>query len=265
MEERHGRSPLPQATGPGPHGVGKAAAAVKEVTSAGEPAFSDSSHPAGPDGAVANLAKAQQGRVIRVLKAALLGAIQIRAVVEQARDLARRAQALSADAFAERAALAAEFDILLSQIDQIVEDASFAGSNLLSGQPLMSEDDRRITHALLVVLDGQVEKGPLIRYHDLRASPEGLGLEPARNGWAASEDIERAVNRLDLAHWHAQQSGSELAVNLRILESPARPPGGETENVDGDGAGLIVQVRNQLAGTEHGLATPTQKNILRLF
>ncbi len=265
MENRHGRSPPPPLLGPGHAGV------AEPDISATDPASPDDSCPSpatgldGRDSVVTVSAKGHHGRVVRVLKSALLGSIQIRGVVDEARDLARRAHAAPPDAVAERAALAADFDILLGQIDQIVEDASYAGSNLLAGQPPMPDHDRRITHALLVVLDGLVDNGPLIRYHDLRANPDGLGLEPARNDWATSEDIDRAVYQLDIAHWHVQQSGSELAVNLRILESPTRPAGLETESADGDGAGLILQVRNQLAGTEHGLATPTQKDILRLF
>lgn len=254
-----------QASGPALPSVAGPATAPVDATSADVTACTSTGPLSTPNGALGSSAKGQHGRVIRVLKSALLGSIQIRGVIDEARDLARSAHATAPDDLAARAALAADFDILLGQIDQIVEDASYAGSNLLAGQPPVSDNDRRIAHALLVVLDGLAENGPLIRYHDLRATPDGLGLEPARNGWAGSEDIERAVYQLDMAHWHVQQSGAELAVNLRILESPARPSGVESEQVEGDGAGLILQVREQLAGTEHALATPTQKSILRLF
>lgn len=220
--------------------------------------------PNGP-GTAAPLAKGQHSRVIHVIKAALLGAIQVRGVIDQARDLARQAQAMPPSALEARAALAADFDMLRLHIDQVVEEASYAGSNLLAGRPAVPDDDRRVTHGLLVVLDGLPDNGPLIRYHDLRAGPDGLGLEPARNGWADADDIDWAVHQLDIAHWHVQQSGAELAVSLRILEPSVRPAGTESDNSEGDGAGLILQVRNQLAGTSHGLATPAQKGILRLF
>lgn len=212
-----------------------------------------------------NLTKGQHGRVIRVLKAALLGATQVRGLIDHARDLTRQAHATAPQATAERAALAADFDILRQQIDQTVEDASYAGSNLLAGQTPMPNGDRRVTHGLLVVLDGPSGDGPLIRYHDLRTGADGLGLAPARNGWSEPADIDWAVEQLDTAHWHVQQSWSELAVNLRMLTFPTPPASVEGDHVEGDGAGLILQVREQLAGTEHGLATPTQKSILRLF
>ena len=80
--------------------------------------------------------KDSMGQGISTIKAADAGLSQITSLVEQAKAIANTAnQNLGTDdaSVASRAASAAQYDALLTQIDSMVADSSYAGKNLLLG------------------------------------------------------------------------------------------------------------------------------------
>jgi len=71
----------------------------------------------------------EQGQAIQVVRAADDGITAIQDLVETARAIAT--QALQTDSQTERATLAAQYDAILEQIEDLAGDASFNGTNLL--------------------------------------------------------------------------------------------------------------------------------------
>ncbi|MBA4783515.1 MAG: ABC transporter substrate-binding protein, partial [Rhizobiales bacterium] len=71
----------------------------------------------------------EQGQAIQVIQAADDGISAIQDLVSTARAIAN--QALQTDSLTERATLAAQYDAILGQIEDLAADASFNGTNLL--------------------------------------------------------------------------------------------------------------------------------------
>ena len=71
----------------------------------------------------------EQGQAIQVVEAADDGITAIQDLVQTARAIAT--QALQTDSANDRAALAAQYDSILNQVEELANDASFNGTNLL--------------------------------------------------------------------------------------------------------------------------------------
>ena len=93
--------------------------------------------------------KDSMGQAVSTVKAADVAITKITDLVKQARALAQSAQQnLGADAASttSRATGAAQYDILLTQIDEMVADAGYAGKNLLIGDgSIVTANDAQTT------------------------------------------------------------------------------------------------------------------------
>ncbi len=86
--------------------------------------------------------KESMGQAISTIKASDTAITSITSLVQQAKAVANTAKqnlGTDATAIASRAASASQFDELLSQIDTLVEDAGYAGKNLLLGDGAVYE------------------------------------------------------------------------------------------------------------------------------
>ncbi len=166
---------------------------------------------------------------------------------------------------AERTALEAEFNNLLTQIDQLAGDASFNGNNLLQS------DD------LTVIFNEDGTSSLTISGVDFDSS--GLGVSAAAtNAFQSDANIDTALAQLDTAistlRTQASTFGSNLsAVEVRqdftkelinVLETGA---GGLTlADTNEEGANLLsLQTRQQLSSVSLSLASNAEQNVLRLF
>jgi flagellin-like hook-associated protein FlgL len=205
--------------------------------------------------------KDTMGEAIQTVEAADSGVSAITTLIEQAKGLA--ASARSADA-AERAELAAQFDSLMTQIDQLAGDSNYRGTNLLDSDSLTVEFNEDGSSSLTIT--------------GFDASSSGLGIAAAQNDWVNDTDIDAAVSDLDTALGTLRTESEGLSTNLGIVNARQQyttnmintlqngadaltlaDPNEESANM------LALQVRQQLGITALGLAANAEASILALF
>lgn len=164
----------------------------------------------------------------------------------------------------ERTAKAAEFDAVLSQIDQLAADTSFLGVNLLTGDS--------------PVLSFNADGSSSLTLTGVNSSALGLGIANAANGFqteadlsAASADLKGAVSSL---RGFSSQLSTDLSVadvrsdftaNLRnVLKSGAAKLTLADPNEEGANL-LALQTRTSLASASLSLTQRAESSILRLF
>jgi len=166
---------------------------------------------------------------------------------------------------ATRTALEAEFNNLLTQIDQLALDASFNGNNLLQSDDLSVQFNEDGTSSLT------------ISGVDFDAS--GLGLSAAAtDAFQSNTSIDTTLTQLDTAiatlRTQASTFGSNLSVVevrqdftkelINVLETGAA--GLTLADTNEEGANLLsLQTRQQLSTVSLSLATQADQNVLRLF
>ena len=165
---------------------------------------------------------------------------------------------------AERTAKAAEFDAVLSQIDQLAADTSFLGVNLLTGDK--------------PVLSFNADGSSSLTLTGVNSSASGLGIANAANGFqseadlaAASADLKGALSSLrgfssrlstDLS---VADVRSDFTANLRnVLKSGAANLTLADPNEEGANL-LALQMRTSLASASLSLTQRAESTILRLF
>ena len=196
------------------------------------------------------------GEAIQTVKAANEGITAITELIASAKGLAQ--SALSAGT-AERSTLAAQFDAILTQIDELAEDSGYKGKNLLS------DDD------LVVKFEGTT-----LTVEGFDASAAGLGITEAT--WTIGGSIDADVDLLDAALVTLRQESSKMSGNLSIItvrqEFSTNMINTLTEGADKltladtneEGANmLMLQTRQSLSTTALSLSAQAAQSVLRLF
>ena len=163
-----------------------------------------------------------------------------------------------------RQTLAAEYDAIRLQIDQLAEDARFNGNNLLQDddvQVIFNEDG---TSSLTI--------------NGVDFDSQGLGIAASTNEFQDDGSIRTALNEIDSAvrtlRTQASTFGSNLStVEIRqdftkelinVLEVGAA--GLTLADTNEEGANLLsLQTRQQLSTVSLSLATQADQNVLQLF
>ncbi|MCG8563006.1 MAG: hypothetical protein MI824_24675 [Hyphomicrobiales bacterium] len=179
-------------------------------------------------------------------------------------DLGLTAGAVSASADAARQALAASFDTLLTQIDQLAADASFNGVNLLSGQNLDVALNENGSSTLTV--------------GGTALNTAGLGINRAANGFQDDASIAAALGELDTALTTLRSQVSTFGSEASALDT--RETFAETLVITLEGAAsdltiadtneesaklLALQTRRQLAVASLSISSSSDRNLLSLF
>jgi flagellin len=164
-----------------------------------------------------------------------------------------------------RATLAAQFNALLPQIDQLAGDAGFNGVNLLGGNDLtitMNEDGS----STVVVTS----------FNDTTAGD--LAVNTAANNWATGTDIAAAGTQLSAALTTLRSQAQSLSSNLATVQIRQDFTKAMINTLNNgadsltladsneEGANLLaLQTRQQLSTTALSLAAQADQNVLRLF
>jgi flagellin-like hook-associated protein FlgL len=202
---------------------------------------------------------------ISTIQAANNGLTSITKLVQSAQALASQAQQTS-DATV-RSGLAAQFNAIKTQIDQLAGDSGFNGINLL--------DSTNSTN-LTVQLNERNTSSVTVNAVDTTSG--GLAINNATNNWVAASDITAANTELTAAlttlRSQAQAFGSQLStvqirqdftkamVNTLQSGSDALTLADSNE----EGANLLaLQTRQQLSTTALSLASQASQAVLRLF
>jgi len=165
----------------------------------------------------------------------------------------------------ERTNLEAEYNSLLTQIDQIASDASFNGNNLLKGDSLtviFNEDGSSSLSITGVTLDSG-----------------GLGISaPSGDGFQTDANIASALTELDTAISSLRSQASTFGSNLSVVEVRQDFTKGLINTLEAgagnltladtnlEGANLLaLQTRQQLSSVALSLASQADQNVLRLI
>lgn len=165
-------------------------------------------------------------------------------------------------AAAELATLEEEFDNIRSQIDSLVSDSGYRGTNLLNGDDLTTFFNEDRSNSLTT--EGQV------------LTSAGLGVDEANFGTIATVDesltqTREAIETIrtfnssianDLAVLQTRQDFTEQTINNLTAGADKLTVADQNE----EGANLLaLQTRQQLGVTSLSLASQSQQAVLRLF
>ncbi len=165
---------------------------------------------------------------------------------------------------ADRTAFAEQFNELRSQINQLANDASYNGINLLDGDSLTVTFNEDATSSLSVA--------------GVNFNATGLGISSALNTFQKDSDINTALADLNTATDTLRSQASKFGSNLSVVETrqdftknlinvlETGAANLTLADTNEEGANLLaLQTRQQLSSTALSLASQADQNVLRLF
>jgi len=203
---------------------------------------------------------------ISALQAAIAGIEAVTELVEQAKGLANTAKATGDTS--ERSLLAVQFNELLGQIDDLANDASFNGTNLIQATPDNLEVDFNEDGSSALTITGL----------DSTSSTDGLSITAAANNFSGTSDITSAISELNAALTELRTNAATLGSNNTVLQTRLDFTDELSNTLEG-GAGkltladlneesanlLALQTRQQLGLNSLALAAQSERAILSLF
>jgi flagellin len=226
---------------------------------------------------------------ISVIKAATQGLESIESLLKQMKALAQ--SAISAPESATRAKLASQFNELRSQVDNLAEDSSFNGVNLLKNSTAAFQGG---ADSLTVKFNERTEAAAInqlvisgLRISDFNsmmgrsALATGTAGDPTvwgQTGGAAITAINSALRAIDSGLMTVRQAAQGFGTNSSLLQIRAdfttriinTLKGGAADLVNADmneeSANLLsLQTRQQLGTISLSIAQKSEEAILRLF
>lgn len=206
--------------------------------------------------------KDSMNEAIQTIKAADAGIKAIEDLVAQARSLANSALATSDTTV--RSELAAQFDEIRNQIDDLAADSGYRGKNVINNDDLQVIFNEDGTSSLTI--------------QGVDATSSGLGIAAATNNWAGDGDITAAIADLDDAKVTLRTYAENLSSNLSVVQTRidftnnminTLTKGAENltlADMNEEGANmLMLQTRQALGVTALSLASQAAQSVLRLF
>ena len=202
---------------------------------------------------------------INTVEVAAIGIESITGVIEQMKGLALAAKS-DANA-ANRSKAAVQFNDLRDQIDNLSNDASFKGSNLIKGD---------IPNNLKVTFSE--DGSSFLTVSGIASDASGLSVIAAAGNWATDANIDGAINDLDSALSTLRSTASNLGSNAAVLSlrldftknliNSLSEGSSKLVNADlnEESANLLtLQTRQQLGTIGLSIAQQSEQSILRLF
>jgi len=200
---------------------------------------------------------------INTIQAANNGLSAVTKLVQSAQSLTSQAQQTTDTNV--RATLAAQYDALLTQIDQLSADSGINGVNLLGGNNLT-----------ITLNETGSSKVVITSYND--TSSGALALNSSNLGWASSADITASSNELTASLVTLRSQSQALSSNLQTVQVRqdftkamintlnTGADGLTLADSNEEGANLLaLQTRQQLSTTALSLAAQADQNVLKLF
>jgi len=164
----------------------------------------------------------------------------------------------------DRTTLAAEYDSIRVQINQLASDAGFNGINLLSGDNLTVTFNEDATSSLTV--------------SGVTFDASGLSISASSNNFQADSLINSGLTELDAALSTLRSQASTFGSNLSVVQTRQDFTKALINTLETGAAGLILadtneeganllalQTRQSLSSTALSLASQADQNVLRLF
>jgi flagellin len=215
--------------------------------------------------------KDEMSEAVQTIKAANTGIESIKTLIAAAKSLAQ--SALSADSTEAASTLAAQYDTVLVQINEMAADSGYKGINLLSAT----------SNTLTVKFDETGDSTLTLTGFDASATVGTLQLVDAGDTWASDtaidpDAIQGAINALDNATTELRTQSSKLSNNLSIITARQeftqsminvlKDGSAALTNADMNEEGanmLMLQTRQALGTTSLSLASQAAQSVLRLF
>ncbi len=203
---------------------------------------------------------------ISALQSAITGIESITELVEQAKGLANTAKATGDTA--ERSLLAVQFNELLGQINDLANDSSFNGTNLIRATPDNLEVDFNEDGTSDLTITGL----------DSTTATTGIEITAAANDFGNLSDINTTITELNSALTELRTNAATLGSNNTVLQTRLNFTEELTNTLE-EGAGkltladineesanlLALQTRQQLGINSLSLASQAERAILSLF
>jgi flagellin-like hook-associated protein FlgL len=226
---------------------------------------------------------------ISVLKATVQGLETIESVLKQMKALAQ--SAVSSPESLTRAKLASQFNELRSQVDNIMEDSSFSGVNLLkntstpftTGADNMTvkfnerTDDKAINQLVISGLN-TTDFSSIMARSAVATGTAGSTSVWGQTGTAAVTAINSAIRAVDSALVTVRQVSQTFGTNSSMLELRRQFTENIINTLKGGAASLVnadlneesanllsLQTRQQLGTISLGIAQQSEQSVLRLF
>ena len=164
----------------------------------------------------------------------------------------------------ERAAYAKQFDSVLKQMDELVQDTSYKGINLLKGDNLTVVFNESRTSTLEL-------KG--VTFDSM-----GLGFTASKNEWISTDDIDESLDQITKATSMLRAQASEFGQNLSTVQIREDFTENMINNLttgadkltladaNEEAANLLaLQTRQSLATNSLSLASQSAQSVLKLF
>ncbi|MBO34198.1 MAG: flagellin [Rhodospirillaceae bacterium] len=165
-----------------------------------------------------------------------------------------------------RSKAAIQFNDLRSQLDNLANDASYKGTNLIKGSPA----NLKVTFSE----DGS----STLTISGVSSDSSGLALTAAANNWNVDGNIDTAINKLDSALSTLRSTASTMGSNASVLSlrldftknliNSLEEGSAKLVNADlnSESANLLtLQTRQQLGTIGLSIAQQSEQSILRLF
>lgn len=201
---------------------------------------------------------------INTVEVATQGIESITGVIEQMKGIALAAKSDSSTVNRSRAAL--QFNDLMTQIDNLSNDSSFKGSNLIKGAP----NNLKVTFSE----DGS----STLTISGVASDASGLSVITAAGNWGTDANIDGAINDLDSALSTLRSTAQSLGANAAVLSlrldftsnliNSLSEGSSKLVNADlnEESANLLtLQTRQQLGTIGLSIAQQSEQSILRLF
>lgn len=164
----------------------------------------------------------------------------------------------------ERATYAKQFDSVLKQMDELVQDTSYKGINLLKGDNLTVVFNESRTSTLEL-------KG-------VTFDSTGLGFTASKNEWISTDDIDESLDQITKATSMLRAQASEFGQNLSTVQIREDFTENMINNLttgadkltladaNEEAANLLaLQTRQSLATNSLSLASQSAQSVLQLF
>ena len=232
--------------------------------------------------------KDQIAGAISVLKAATQGLESIEATLKQLKALAQ--SAISSPESSTRAKLASQFNELRSQVDNLAEDSSFNGVNLLKNTTgafapgadylTVKFNERTDGSANYLVVSGlkSADFTSILASSAAATGTVGATTVWGQTGTAAITAINASIKAIDSALVTVRQASQAFGTNASLLGirqdfttnliNTLKGGAGELVNADlnEESANLLsLQTRQQLGTISLSIAQKSEQSVLRLF
>ena len=206
---------------------------------------------------------------VQTVKAADAGIKGLKSLISQAKGIANDARALSTttdtQAVADRAALAARFDVIRTQIDQMADDSGYDGVNLLGNDKLTVQFGEKIGSST-------------IDLQGFTATATGLGIDAAAGSFATNANVDDAIADLEKAEGSLRTESKKLSANLGVLTTRQEFTNSMVNNLttgadnltnadlNAEAANLLALNTQQSLGVNSlSLASQASQSVLRLL